>query len=221
MRQHQDLAIVLKRINYGERDRILTLLCREQGKISVLAKGVRAEKSKLAGGIELLSESEVSLVEGRSELMTLTGSRLRRHFGGVVSDSQRLEQVFRYLKLLHNIIDERAGQEYYPVLLAAFEAIDNNSYDPHIIDIWLQMRVLQLHGSSPNLRASSGEIFEFDYDKQQFVPAETGIFSQNDIKLLRLCQKTSKPPKIEQKTGSEESLAKFMRNLIQINLSDL
>lgn len=45
-------AIVLRRTNYGETDRILNLLTPE-GKKSVLAKGVRREKSKLAGGIEL------------------------------------------------------------------------------------------------------------------------------------------------------------------------
>ena len=46
-------AIVLRRTNYGEADRILQLLT-PKGKRSVMAKGVRRERSKLAGGIELL-----------------------------------------------------------------------------------------------------------------------------------------------------------------------
>ena len=45
-------SIVLRRTNYGESDRILNLLT-ENGVISVIAHGVRKEKSKLAGGIEL------------------------------------------------------------------------------------------------------------------------------------------------------------------------
>lgn len=45
-------AIVLRRTNYGESDRILNLLTPE-GKVSVIARGVRKEKSRLAGSIEL------------------------------------------------------------------------------------------------------------------------------------------------------------------------
>ena len=45
-------AIVLKRVNYNESDRIVTFLTPE-GRFSTIAKGVRKEKSKLAGGIEM------------------------------------------------------------------------------------------------------------------------------------------------------------------------
>ena len=51
-------AIVLRRTDYGEADRILQLLT-PSGKRSVIARGVRKEKSKLAGGIELFSVSDV------------------------------------------------------------------------------------------------------------------------------------------------------------------
>ena len=68
-------AIVLRRTDYGEADRILQLLTPE-GKKSVVAKGVRREKSKLAGGIELFSVSEVVIHEGKGELGILTGAKL-------------------------------------------------------------------------------------------------------------------------------------------------
>jgi len=45
-------AIVLRRTNYGEADRIIQFIT-PVGKISAIAKGVRREKSRLAGGIEL------------------------------------------------------------------------------------------------------------------------------------------------------------------------
>lgn len=45
-------AIILRRTNYGESDRILGLIT-PHGKLSVLARGARKEKSRLAGGIEL------------------------------------------------------------------------------------------------------------------------------------------------------------------------
>ena len=53
-------AIVLRRTNYGEADRILQLLT-PKGKRSVMAKGARRERSKLAGGIELFALCDVVL----------------------------------------------------------------------------------------------------------------------------------------------------------------
>ena len=50
-------AIVLKRTDYAEADRIIQLLT-PQGRRTVIAKGVRRQRSKLAGGIELFAVSE-------------------------------------------------------------------------------------------------------------------------------------------------------------------
>ena len=61
-------AIILKRINFGEADRILTAITPEYGKISILAKGVRRSKSKLAGGLELFSVTDIGFINGKSNL---------------------------------------------------------------------------------------------------------------------------------------------------------
>ena len=58
MKTYRTQAVVLRRTNYGEADRILQLLTPD-GRRSVMARGVRKEKSKLAGGIELFAVSDV------------------------------------------------------------------------------------------------------------------------------------------------------------------
>ena len=60
-------AIVLRRTNYGEADRILQFLT-PLGRQGALARGVRREKSRLAGGIELFAISDIVITEGRGEL---------------------------------------------------------------------------------------------------------------------------------------------------------
>ena len=45
-------ALVLRRTNYGEADRVVHFLTPE-GQVAVMAKGVRKARSKLAGGIEM------------------------------------------------------------------------------------------------------------------------------------------------------------------------
>ena len=72
-------AIVLRRTNYGEADRIVTLLT-PLGQRSVMARGVRREKSRLAGSIELFAVSDVVLRRGKGDLYVLTQARLENFY---------------------------------------------------------------------------------------------------------------------------------------------
>jgi DNA repair protein RecO (recombination protein O) len=79
MKQQSTKAVILTRTDYGEADRIMTFLTPELGKVRAMAKGVRKPKSKLAGGIELFSVSDITYIVGRSELQTLVSTRLDTH----------------------------------------------------------------------------------------------------------------------------------------------
>ena len=59
-------AIVLKRINLGEADSIITLYTPNQGKIRAMAKGVRRLKSKLGGHLDLLTQTFLLLARGQN-----------------------------------------------------------------------------------------------------------------------------------------------------------
>jgi DNA repair protein RecO (recombination protein O) len=73
-RDYQTPAIIIKKTKLGEADRILTLFTPGLGKIQAVAKGVRRPKSKMAGHLELLTHSLVSLARGRN-LDTVTGAQ--------------------------------------------------------------------------------------------------------------------------------------------------
>ncbi len=86
-RTYQTEAIIIKKIKLGEADRILTLYTPHLGKIRAVAKGVRRPRSKLAGHLELLTHSLVSLARGRN-LDTITGSQTINSFRLLKSDLQ-------------------------------------------------------------------------------------------------------------------------------------
>ena len=67
-------AIVLRAVNYGEADRIVTLFGRETGRVSALARGARKSQRRFAGGLGLCAIGVASLRErAGAELMTLEG----------------------------------------------------------------------------------------------------------------------------------------------------
>jgi DNA repair protein RecO (recombination protein O) len=67
-------AIVLRAVNYGEADRIVTLLGRDTGRLSALARGARKSQKRFAGGLGLCAVGVASLRErAGAELLTLEG----------------------------------------------------------------------------------------------------------------------------------------------------
>src|SRR6202165_4480238 len=61
-------AVVLRKLDYGEADRIFTLLTRAHGKVGAIAKGVRRPESKLGPSLELYGHVDVLLAKGRGQL---------------------------------------------------------------------------------------------------------------------------------------------------------
>lgn len=111
MRTVRTKAIVLRRTNYGEADRILQLLTPDAGVLSVMARGVRREKSKLAGGIELFARCDVTVGTGKGELGVLTAARMDKFYRNIMTDYDRLQFGYEAIKQISkaaNNIDESA-----------------------------------------------------------------------------------------------------------------
>ncbi|HSX23910.1 MAG TPA: DNA repair protein RecO [Candidatus Saccharimonadales bacterium] len=204
-------GIVLARTNYQEADRILTLLTPDHGKVRVLAKGVRKAKSKLAGGVELFSISEIGFIRGRGELATLISARLIRYFDTIVQDIDRTMLGYELLKLLNKVTEDAPGPEYLELLIETFEALDEPKLNIELIRLWFYAQLLRLAGHTPNLRRTSAgnpleadAAYAFDFDDMAFTPHAEGPFSPHHIKFLRLTFSGNKPAVLQQVQGADK-----------------
>ena len=66
VRLYNTEAIILRRTDFGEADRILTLMTPTLGKLRVIAKGVRKITSRKAGHVELFTRARLLLAHGRT-----------------------------------------------------------------------------------------------------------------------------------------------------------
>lgn len=229
MKQLVTHAIILSRTDYGEADRILTMLTPQHGKISVLAKGVRRVKSKLAGGIELFSVSTITFIEGRSGLGTLVSTRLSKHYGHIVQNIDRTMLGYELIKNLNKITEDQAEEEYFGLLQQAFEALDDPAVPLPIIRFWFQAQLLSLGGHAPNLQTdASGDHlvvaagYDFDLNSMCFVPKDTaGRFTSDHIKFLRLAFAGNHAKALSQVQGSEQLAAKLLPLLDAISRDHL
>ena len=75
-------ALVLRSRPLGERDRLLSLLTLEQGKLSAVAPGARKIKSKLAAGVDYFTCGSFLLYRGRS-LFTVSQLEVETSFRNI------------------------------------------------------------------------------------------------------------------------------------------
>jgi DNA repair protein RecO (recombination protein O) len=147
MKQLVARAIVLSRTDFGEADRIITLLTPDKGKVRLMARGVRRAKSKIAGGIELFSISDITYMTGKGDLGTMISARLDIHYGNIVKDITRVQLGYELIKQLHRITEDEPEADYFDLLHQAFAGL-NGDLDVEVIRMWFLAQLLRLSGSS-------------------------------------------------------------------------
>ncbi len=204
-------GIILSRTNYGEADRIITLLTPDYGKLRLLAKGVRKVKSKLAGGIELFSVSHISFIQGRGEIGTLISTRLDRHYGQIVQNIDRVQLGYELIKTLNKATEDEPEVEYFELLNQVFEALDNPAIGSGLIQVWFQAQLLKLAGHRPNLQTDTSgqkldinQKYDFDFEAMASVPNRSGNFTADHLKFLRLIFSGNQPKVLNQIKGLEK-----------------
>lgn len=229
MKQLVTQAIILSRTDYGEADRIITLLTPDYGKLRLLAKGVRRVKSKLAGGIELFSVSTITFIKGRGEIGTLVSSRLEKHYGHIIEDFDRTMLSYELIKRLHKVTEDQPEATYFELLQTTFDALNMLAIPHSVIRFWFFAQLLRLGGHAPNLQTDTAgarlqpdQAYIFDYNAMCFAPSERGEFTADHIKFLRLAFQGYAPGVLAQVTGCERLVAPcatLVFRLFEINIA--
>lgn len=212
MNQIVTQGIVLSRTDYGEADRIITFLTPDQGKVRVMAKGVRKSKAKLAGSVELFGVSDITFIAGRSEIYTLISARLIKHYGGIISEIGRLQAGYDVVRLLHRATEDNPPLEYFRLLNEALAGLDDKSAPPEAVMFWFQLHLLKLAGHAPDFttdtkgqKLSPDKTYNFDTESMRLAPspARKGQFGVNEIKFWRLGLSAAHPQLLAKVQDSE------------------
>ena len=185
-------AFVLRRTNYGEADRIVNFLT-PQGKIAVIAKGVRREKSKLAGGIEMFCLSEITVHQSqKSNLGILTSARIQKTYPNIITNLTTLELASKILKMTNRASEDVKNEVFFDLVQQSFEAIDKG-VNLQLVETWFKLNLEQAIGNPINFyRDTNGDKLDpeqkyfWDAVENALRPDPQGNFSANEIKLARL-----------------------------------
>ena len=149
-RLYRTEAVVLRRQDIGEADRLLTLFTPALGKLRVVAKGARKPASRKAGHIELFMHSSLLVARGRN-LDIVTQAEAIHTFRALREDLDRITHAHYVVELLDRFATE--GEES-PVLFGLLiETLEHlcDTDDLSLTVRYYELRLLALAGYQPQL----------------------------------------------------------------------
>jgi len=152
-RQFKDTGIVINHVNFGEYDRIVTIVTRNHGKISAVAKSVRKLQSKKSAACGLFVKSKFSFVATKN-LPIITEAESISSYDSLKTDLQGMSALFYVGELLKKFVDEgdeMGGYMVYEMLESFLETAELNSDALLTILLGFETKLLDLLGLSPDL----------------------------------------------------------------------
>ncbi|THB75342.1 MAG: DNA repair protein RecO [Desulfobacteraceae bacterium] len=148
-------AILLKKLEYGDHDLILTFFTRSMGKITAIAKNAKKSVKRFSGSLDLFSVNHIQCTypkKKKDALLVLSHADLESPFEKIRLDILNTSYACYWLEMVHSWLEEGKPQEpLYDLLLFALDALNSGSMPAPTISILFQIRFMSISGFSPSI----------------------------------------------------------------------
>jgi DNA repair protein RecO (recombination protein O) len=156
----RDKGVVLRTYRLGEADKIIVFLTERHGKVRAVAKGIRKTTSKFGGRLEPLTQVDLLLWQGRSDLDIVNQVEVVHAFRPIREDLDRMPRGIALLEVTDQMAQERhPDPQLYTMLVGALTALADVDRDSTLVAPSFFLKALVLEGAGPMLSAcaSCGE----------------------------------------------------------------
>ena len=145
-------GIITREVKYGDSSRILTVLTAEYGKISVLAGGVRTNRSGLLSATQMFSHVSLQLFRGKEKgLFKINSGELLTSFGTLRNSLDKMAYASYFCEIANTVIQENAPDEpQVRLLLNTLYLLENDKLSFLQIKSVFEFRTLALQGLLPD-----------------------------------------------------------------------
>ncbi|WP_319370292.1 DNA repair protein RecO [uncultured Ilyobacter sp.] len=158
-------GIIIKKLDYGEADRLITIFSRSYGKIQLSIKGIRKSKRRDRNAVELLALSKFIFYRKGERLIT-TNFDLIDSFWGIRNTIKNIEITMYILSVLNNILVENQRRSVlYDYFLKVINYLNKSDSEikNHLLVCHFLNKVIQEEGIAFEL--SEGEYFDVENSK--------------------------------------------------------
>lgn len=150
-------GFILRRVDYGDYDLILTLFTRDQGKVSAIAKSAKKSTKRFAGVLELFSRLRIVCRQPRrGNLPVLQEAAVLNPFAEIRSDVRKTVYASYWAELITTWFEENQPQtDVYRLLDYSLQGLNESKMSEGVLSVLFQMRFLAYSGHRPNLTQCS------------------------------------------------------------------
>ncbi len=213
-------GIVVREIAYSESSKILHVLTKEHGMISLLAKGAKKVKSGLSGVTTKLTYGFFQISYKKDHLSTLIEADVIHRFKNIRTDIEKMSYVSYLTELASNIAKDNFDTKLFELLIATILKIEEG-FDPMVLTNILELKYLDYLGVRPTVDAcavcgKTTDIVTINAHKSGYLcracRTTEPITQLNTIKLIRMFYylDISKISKLEIKEDVKKEIDDFV-----------
>ncbi len=143
-------GMVLARRDWGEADRLITLLTRDRGKVRVLAPGARKPSSRKSGHLELFTRGRFVMARGRT-FDKITQAETLDYFPALREDLERVSSAYLLTELVDRFLEEH--DENQPLFGLLHDTLGwlAQGEEPGLLLCFFELKMLGYVGYQPQL----------------------------------------------------------------------
>ncbi len=175
-RVYKTEAIVLRTMELGEADRVLTVLTPRLGKLRVIAKGVRRPRSRIGGGLQPFSDVQLVLAVGRT-FDVVTSASLENPHLGLRNDLHSTAAAWYIVELADRFCEGAAdSHEAFRLLAQGLSGLDaGDSISREVVARWFELALLDAMGFRPELTQCMECGAPIEPEGNAYLPAGGGV----------------------------------------------
>ncbi len=159
-------ALCIKKFDYRESSKIVTLYSAEYGKFSAIIKAGRSNKSKISGIVDLFNQIEIVYYKKDTRtLQLITQAELINYYKNIKADIDTFKYVSALFELINDLIHENEPNALlYKGLVRILELFEKSGQNPKLLFVKFFLFFIKELGYELNSNECSlcGNIFEHD-----------------------------------------------------------
>lgn len=146
-------GLVLRRADYSDYDRMVTIFSPEMGRVDAIARGCRRPKSPLVNAVEPFTSGEFQLYQHK-ERFSLEQCQISDSYFELRSDYDRLRHGVYWLRLLDTaILPDTPAPELFITTLRALAHLNYGELPAELVTLAFEAHFMRLMGLSPRMDA--------------------------------------------------------------------
>lgn len=148
-------AILLRKIEYGDHDLIISFLTKDCGKLSVIAKNAKKSVRRFTGALDLFSINHIQCARPKKKkdaMVHLAKAHLENGLGNIRYDVFKTAYASYWVEMVYSWLEEEKPQEQlFDLLRFSLDMLDKGTIEKSVLSLLFQIRFMHISGFSPRI----------------------------------------------------------------------